>query len=132
APHGCLIPAAMLALIGVHLYLTVRHGISEPPRAGRPVVPSRYREWYDQLLHEEGVPFWPDAAWRDVVFALAVGAIVVALSILVGPAALGARADPTHLRAYPRPGWYFLWYFALLSLIPPATEGWVLTGFPAL
>ena len=132
ATHVFLLPAAMFGLIAVHLYLIVRHGISEPPRAGWPVDRARYREWYDRLLHEEGVPFWPDAAWRDVVFALAVGAVVVALSILVGPAELGERADPTNLRAYPRPDWYFLWYFALLSLIPPATESVVIIGFPTL
>src|SRR4029078_8921452 len=93
---------------------------------------AHYREWYHRLLETDGVPFWPDAAWRDVVFALAVGAVVVALAVLIGPAELGERADPTTLRAYPRPDWYFLWYFALLSIIPPATESWVIIGLPAL
>src|ERR1700716_2500029 len=55
ATHVFLIPAAMFGLIAVHLYLIVRHGISEPPEAGRPVDCARYREWYDRLLHEEGV-----------------------------------------------------------------------------
>src|SRR2546429_4609980 len=61
-----------------------------------------------------------------------VGAGVVALSIIVGPPDLGNQADPTNLQAYPRPDWYFLWYFALLALIPPELESWVILGFPLL
>jgi ubiquinol-cytochrome c reductase cytochrome b subunit len=122
----------MFALVAVHLYLIVRHGISEPPRAGHPVDRGTYRQWYERLLHEDGVPFWPDAAWRDVIFALAVGSVVLLLSIVVGPPELGEQADPTIIAADPRPDWYFLWYFAVLALIPPATESWVIIGFPAL
>jgi ubiquinol-cytochrome c reductase cytochrome b subunit len=132
ATHVFLIPAAMFVLIAVHLYLIVRHGISEPPVAGRRIDRAHYREWYHRLMQTDGVPFWPDAAWRDVVFALAIGAVVVGLSIAIGPADLGEVADPTNLRAYPRPDWYFLWYFALLALIPEQAESWVIIGFPAL
>jgi ubiquinol-cytochrome c reductase cytochrome b subunit len=132
ATHVFLLPALMFIIIGVHLYLVVRHGISEPPKAGEPVDPATYQEHYEELLEKEGVPFWPDAAWRDVVFALAIGAIVVALSFILGPPEVGKTADPTVLLAYPRPDWYFLWYFAVLALIPPGLETAVIIGFPAL
>jgi ubiquinol-cytochrome c reductase cytochrome b subunit len=132
ATHVFLLPAVMFVLVAVHLYLIVRHGISEPPRAGHPVDRATYRQWYERLLHEDGVPFWPDAAWRDVIFALAVGSVVLLLSIAVGPPELGTQADPTIIAADPRPDWYFLWYFAVLALIPPAAESWVIIGFPAL
>ena len=89
-----------------------------------------YRERYEALIHKIGVPFWPDAGWKDVVFALLVGSIVLVLSIWLGPPALGAKADPTVLQADPRPDWYFLWYFALLALIPPAIENVFIIGFP--
>ncbi len=132
ATHVFLIPALMFGLIGLHLYLVVRHGISEPPEVGRPVDPASYKSWYQRLLDREGIPFWPDAVWRDVVFALAVGLVVVILAMVPGPKELAERADPTILKAYPRPDWYFLWYFAVLALIPPGVETWVIIGFPAL
>jgi ubiquinol-cytochrome c reductase cytochrome b subunit len=130
ATHVFLLPGLMLALIGGHLYLVVRNGISEPPRAGEPVDPKTYRKRYRELLDREGVPFWPDAAWRDVVFTLAVGAVVVTLALVLGPKELSAQADPTVVKAYPRPDWYFLWLFALLALIPPRIEDWFIVGLP--
>ncbi|MEZ4572978.1 MAG: cytochrome bc complex cytochrome b subunit [Thermomicrobiales bacterium] len=131
ATHVFLIPALMFGLIGLHLYLVVRHGISEPPVAGRPVDPASYKAWYQRLLERDGIPFWPDAIWRDVVFAMVIGAVVVVLAMVPGPKELAGRADPTILKAYPRPDWYFLWYFAVLALIPPRIETWIIIGFPA-
>jgi ubiquinol-cytochrome c reductase cytochrome b subunit len=132
ATHVFLIPALMFGLIGLHLLLVLRHGIAEPPQAGHPVDPQTYQREYDDLLHRRGVPFWPDAAWRDVVFALVVGVVVVALAVFVGPPDVGEQADPTNLSTYPRPDWYFLWLFALLALMPPELEDWVILGLPLL
>jgi ubiquinol-cytochrome c reductase cytochrome b subunit len=121
----------MFLLIGVHLYLVVRHGISEPPVAGQPVDRKTYRQRYHELL-ARGIPFWPDAAWKDVVFALAIGAVVVVLSVVIGAPELGKEANPTIVEANPRPDWYFLWLFALLSLLPPGLEDYVIIGLPLL
>jgi ubiquinol-cytochrome c reductase cytochrome b subunit len=131
ATHVFLIPAAMFGLVGLHVLLALRHGIAEPPRAGEP-VDATYKERYEELLRREGVPFWPDALWRDVAFALIVGVVVVALAIFVGPPDLGNQADPTNLQAYPRPDPPFLWLFALLALLPPQIEDFVVIGLPAV
>ena len=131
ATHVFLFPALMFLLIGLHLYLVIVEGVSEPPRVGQVVDPATYKERYHQVL-EHGIPFFPDAAWKDVVFALAVGLVVVALAAIVGPPSLGALPDPTNVMAYPRPDWYFLWYFSLLALIPNNVEDAFIIGFPLL
>jgi ubiquinol-cytochrome c reductase cytochrome b subunit len=132
ATHVFLLPAVMFLVIGLHLFLVIYHGISEPPRPGDVVEPKTYRQRYHAMLEKVGVPFWPDAAWKDVVFAVGVGAIVLALSIWPGPPDLGAVADPTNVNADPRPDWYFLWYFALLALMPAGLEDYLIVGFPLL
>ncbi len=132
ATHVFMIPAIVFGLLGLHLFLVLRHGVSEPPRPGVLVDRKTYRERYQQLLHREGVPFWPDAGWKDVIFALAVGSVVLLLAIVFGPPELGNKADPTVVQAYPRPDWYFLWYFALLALIPSNIEDFFIIAFPAL
>jgi len=130
--HVFFIPALMFTLIGAHLYLVLYNGISEPPAAGRPVVPRTYRVWYHRLLERDGVPFWPDAAWRDAVVALGVVLVIAALAITFGPPQLGKPPDPTLVAESPRPDWYFLWYFALLTLIPKWSERWVILLGPLI
>src|SRR5579883_44185 len=129
ATHVFLIPALMFLLIGVHLYLVIFLGISEPPKPGVPVEPETYERHYHEIL-ENGIPFFPDAAWKDVVFALGVGAVVVVLAAIIGPPQLGQLADPTIVQANPRPDWYFIWYFALFALIPPSIENVFILVFP--
>jgi ubiquinol-cytochrome c reductase cytochrome b subunit len=132
ATHVFMIPAIVFAVLGLHLYLVIRHGVSEPPVPGVPVDPKTYRLRYDELLHKIGVPFWPDAGWKDVLFALAVGSVVLVLAIVLGPPHLGNKADPTIVAAYPRPDWYLLWYFALLALVPVNVEDVFIVAFPLL
>ena len=132
ATHVFLLPALTFLLIGTHLYLVLKHGISEMPVVGKKVDPKTYREEYHTLLEEDGEPFWPDSAWKDVVFALAVGAIVLGLAVWQGPKALGEVADPTVLQAHPRPDWYFLSLFALLALMPAGLEDTLIVVGPLL
>jgi ubiquinol-cytochrome c reductase cytochrome b subunit len=128
--HVFLIPAAIIGIVGLHLYLVLRNGISEPPEAGRPVDPKTYRTWYQDLLHRVGQPFWPDAAWRDAVFSAVMILVVVVLAAVFGAPALTKPPNPAIVQALPRPDWYFLWVFALMALVPPATEGYIMIYGP--
>jgi len=130
AIHVFLIPALLFGIIGLHLYLVIRNGISEPPKAGQPVEPKTYRQWYHEMLQKKGVPFWPNAAWRDMAFGLLVVAVVLALAYFIGPPKIGAPPNPANINSNPRPDWYLLWIFALFALMPRGIESYVIAFGP--
>jgi ubiquinol-cytochrome c reductase cytochrome b subunit len=132
AIHVFVLPGIMFGFIGLHLWLVLRHGISEPPTAGKPVNPETYRKEYEELLKKSGRPFWPDLAWRDVTVCTALIVTIALLAHFIGPPALDKPPDPSVLEADPRPDWYLLWYFALLALIPVRIEGYVMILMPVL
>lgn len=127
--HVFLIPSILYALIALHLYLVIRNGISEMPKAGR-LVDKNYKTWYNALLHEKGVPFWPNAAWRDLVFSILVIIVIMVLAFVYGPAPIGNPPDPADINANPRPDWYFLWIFALFALMPRQVESYAIAFAP--
>ncbi len=129
ATHVFLIPAAIFGLLAVHLYLVIRRGISEPPVPGERIDRATYRERYRAIL-AKGIPFYPDAAYRDAVIAFVAVVAIVAVAGVFGPPQLGKPADPTIVVADPRPDWYFLGYFTVLALIPREAESLVIIGLP--
>jgi ubiquinol-cytochrome c reductase cytochrome b subunit len=132
AIHVFIMPALIFLFIGIHLMLVLRHGIAEPPVAGMVVDPATYRAEYEERMHKTGRPFWPEGAWRDFVFGTGVLVVIALLAYFVGPPKLDAPPDPSVLNADPRPDWYLLWAFALLALIPPEVEGYVMILAPVI
>jgi ubiquinol-cytochrome c reductase cytochrome b subunit len=132
ALHVFVLPGLLMAIVGFHLYMVIKVGISESPRAGRPVDPATYRRWYEDLLRREGVPFWPDAAWRDAVFATLVIVAIIVISFTLGAQPLSGPPDPTRIYVEPRPDWYFSWLFAAYAMAPHGVENYAMIAGPIL
>lgn len=69
---------------------------------------------------QSGIPFWPDALFKDAVVALGIFFVLIVLSLVLG-AALGDRVDPS-VEFDPEPEWYFLFLFQLLKYFPGSLE----------
>ena len=132
AIHVFILPGVIMSGVALHLFLVLRHGISEMPKASEPVEPETYREDYEKRLKKTGVPFWPDAAWRDMVFSAILVTVMLGCAIIIGPPALTTAPNPSNIEANPMPDWYFWWYFAVLSMLPPELETWIILGLPVL
>ncbi|HEV8291923.1 MAG TPA: cytochrome b N-terminal domain-containing protein [Tepidisphaeraceae bacterium] len=130
--HVFIFPAFIFAGVGLHVLLIMRHGISEMPKKDEPVAPQTYKEEYEKRLKKTGVPFWPNAMWRDAVFSLIVVIGIIACAVFFGPPVLDKPPDPTTLDVNPAPDWYFLFYFAILSMLPASLETWVILGGPLI
>jgi ubiquinol-cytochrome c reductase cytochrome b subunit len=120
--HVFLVPGLIGLFVLTHLRLVLRLGVSEPPVAGQPVDPATEQERYRENLRRDGIPFFPHAAWRDLVLSAFVLLAILACAVLLGPKGPAGPPDPTQIHTAPRPDFYFLWLFAVLALLPPSWE----------
>ena len=106
ALHAGVLPACVVVLLGWHIFLFRRHGITAKD-------PKRKPDEY----------FWPDQVLNDAVACLAVLAAV--LFLVLRPwlfhtgedlgAELAAPADPSETYSAARPEWYFLFLYEFLK-----------------
>ena len=130
--HVFIAPAFIFIFIGLHLYLVFRNGISEPPKAGRLIDPKTYRAWYEKYLKEKSVPFWPNAAWRDVIFSSVIVIVIILMANFLGAPALTTSPDPSVIHTSPTPDWYMIPFFALFALMPHKIESVAMMVGPLL
>jgi len=122
AVHVFVIPGMLIAFVGLHLLMVLKLGINEWPMPGRIVRKATYIKEYHELTHKDGIPFVPGAVWKDLFFG---GCVLLTLAIVAayfGPFGPSGRPDPTIIQTAPRPDYFFLWLYALLSLLPPKME----------
>jgi ubiquinol-cytochrome c reductase cytochrome b subunit len=122
ALHVFVIPGLLLAFAGLHILMVLRLGVNEWPMPGRVVSKATYDAEYAELTHKDGVPFLPDAAWKDAVFSAAILLAVLACAFFLGPFGPGGQPDPTIIQTAPHPDFAFLWLYAVLAYLPPELE----------
>jgi ubiquinol-cytochrome c reductase cytochrome b subunit len=132
ALHVFVIPGLLIAFVGVHLLMVLKLGINEWPMPGRIVRRDTYLQEYREITHTKGVPFVPDAVWKDILFSGFILLSIAVCAIYFGPFGPGGQPDPTIIQTAPRPDFFFLWLYALLSFLPPAAETPILLIGPAL
>jgi ubiquinol-cytochrome c reductase cytochrome b subunit len=130
--HVFVIPGILLGLVGLHVWMVVRLGINDWPMPGRLVNKKTYMQEYHKLTQKAGMPFVPDAAWKDALFAAAVLLAVMACALWFGPFGPTGQPDPTIIETAPKPDFAFLWIYAVLAYLPPSLETPVLFIAPVV
>jgi mono/diheme cytochrome c family protein len=90
----------------------------------------QYKEKYSQEK-QNGVKFWPDIIYKDVVITLALFIILVILATWIG-VSQEPKADPSDSAYVPRPEWYFLFLFQMLKYFPGKVEWLGTTIIPVI
>jgi cytochrome b6 len=104
--HVAILPALATILLGAHLFLVQKHGMSAPPGVEQRGGPRRM------------MPFLPNFLLRDLVGWLSALAVLAALAAYF-PVELGQKADPfAPAPAGIRPEWYFMFMFQTLKYLP--------------
>ncbi len=132
ALHVFVIPGSLLAFVGLHLFLVLKLGINEWPMPGRIVRRATYEKDYHELLRKDSVPFVPGAIAKDIFFSGFVVLAMAACAVYFGPFGPSGQPDPTIIQTIPRPDYFFLWLYAVLSLLPPSLETPVLLIGPVI
>jgi ubiquinol-cytochrome c reductase cytochrome b subunit len=132
ALHVFVIPGLLIGFVCLHLLMVLKLGINEWPMPGRIVKRATYTNEYHELTKRDGAPFVPYAVWKDMFFSAFIILAVAACALYFGPFGPSGIPDPTIIQTVPRPDYFFLWLYALLSLLPPSLETPVLMIGPVL
>jgi cytochrome b6 len=104
--HVAILPLLTTGVLGLHLFLVQKQGMSVPAeleRSGHPL---------------KTMPFFPNFLLRDLVGWLTALAVLAALAAYF-PWELGFKADPfAPAPAGIRPEWYFMFMFQTLKYLP--------------
>ncbi|HEV8537455.1 MAG TPA: cytochrome bc complex cytochrome b subunit [Bacteroidota bacterium] len=113
--HVAVFPGIFTLLLGIHLILVQRQGMSEPP--GFHEIPGS---------EPKTMPFFPNFLLRDLLLWLIVLNLLAILAVFF-PWELGKKADPfAPAPAGIKPEWYFLFTFQTLKYIP--AQLWIIDG----
>ncbi|MBI3579551.1 MAG: cytochrome b N-terminal domain-containing protein [Ignavibacteriales bacterium] len=113
--HVAVLPGLFTVLLGIHLILVQRQGMSEPLEHGE--APK---------AELKTMPFFPNFLLRDLLLWLIVLNLLAILAVFF-PWELGKKADPfASAPAGIKPEWYFLYMFQTLKYLP--AKLWLFDG----
>ena len=130
--HVFIIPGTIIALVSLHLRLVLTKGINEYPVPGKRVEKETYAEEYESLIKKEGVPFFPKAISKDLVFSGVVILAILGCALYFGPEGPHGVPDPTQINTVPKPDFFFLWLYAVLALLPDYLETILILTVPVI
>jgi quinol-cytochrome oxidoreductase complex cytochrome b subunit len=112
--HVAVFPGIFTVLLGIHLLLVQRQGMSEPLGSE------------GQAVEVKTMPFFPNFLLRDLLLWLIVLNLLAILAVFF-PWELGVKADPfAPAPAGIKPEWYFLFMFQTLKYLP--AQMWFIDG----
>jgi ubiquinol-cytochrome c reductase cytochrome b subunit len=127
ALHVAFMPLLIAALIGAHLFVLKRTGISTPPFKGEQSRNPWPVESYHYQGHPGGIPFFPNYALQDmtsicIYLAIFLAVVFYAPNLLFTPDAF-IPANPFQTPAHIKPEWYFLANYQTLKIFPSELLG---------
>ncbi len=117
--HVLVLPAALLALLAIHVTFVHQQGLADPTRKVAPesdsaldTQPEKSRPDKRKLL-----PFFPNYMLDEFIAWYVMLAILIVLASLF-PAGLEEPADPLRTPEHTKPEWYFLFLYQGLKVVP--------------
>ncbi|MGA3109778.1 MAG: cytochrome bc complex cytochrome b subunit [Candidatus Bathyarchaeia archaeon] len=103
--HVVVLPAVLLVLLTLKMYMLEAHGIAEPSR-GPPIDPKA----------SHSLPIFPDVTFYLLELAALFGSAMLLISAIF-PLSLPPEYSPQLAAQFtPQPDWYFLWIYQILKI----------------
>jgi ubiquinol-cytochrome c reductase cytochrome b subunit len=121
ALHVGFLPAALMVVLGCHLFLIRRIGVSAPPFGASEEDKEDWTEFHHDS-HPRGEPFFPNYVMKETVMVMVFLAvmffIITFIPTLFLPEDTNLPANPFQTPEHIKPEWYFLAPYQMLKLIP--------------
>ncbi|UCH43965.1 MAG: cytochrome bc complex cytochrome b subunit [Nitrospiraceae bacterium] len=119
--HVGFLPPVFLSIVGLHIFLVWRIGLSVPPLSQSAEEESEWTE-FRHATYSRSYPFYPNFLLKEVsmiMLFLAVTFFIMSfMPTLFLPEAATTPADPLNTPADIKPEWYFLAPYQMLKMIP--------------
>lgn len=113
--HIMLLPALLIALVVLHLFILVRQKHTQFPAPARGDKPAHTEE------NVVGKAFWPEQVFKSFGLFMLTSAVLALMGGLlqINPVWTYGPFDPTRVSAPAQPDWYVGWLDGALRLFPP-------------